>query len=418
MKSNIKILYINKNKDLMDKLLKINKDTFYAKNYEIALDVFFSKEINFLVAEVNSFEDFKVIELFRVSNKDLPIIILNDKKIENQNLLIAILNLEVKGLFFFEEDNLALKKIIEKLKYYQSYFKNKQFLSLLNNVMDSHKDMLFSIENEDVVYANKKFLDFFGALTVSDFHKKHCTLQNQILSHPLSKVSVIPGITTGDFIEQLYALKEENRTIALKNIRGEIQIFLVKITFIKEEYRLFQLIDITDMAKKTCSLEERADLDQLTKTYNRHKFLEFVKDIESSGRSYCLCILDIDLFKNVNDTFGHDAGDAVLREVSDLIKNNIRGDDILARWGGEEFILLLQGIKIDIGLRIAEKLRSLIEKKFIEEIKSNITVSIGISSNAPDEDLDIIKDIDSVRIQADRALYQAKREGRNKVISL
>lgn len=418
MKSNIKMLYINKDKKLMDKLIKINKDTFYAKNYEVALDIFFSKDINFIIAEVNNFDDFKVLELFRVSNKDLPIIILNNDKIENNNLLLSILNLEVKGIFLDTDDNLALKKIIEKLKYYQVYFKNKQFLGLLNNVMDSHKDMLFSIENEDIVYANKKFLDFFNALTISDFHKKHISLQNEIITHPLSKVSVVSGITTGDFIELLYSLKEENRTIALRNIRGEIQIFMVKITFIKEEYRLFQLIDITDMAKKTCSLEEKADLDQLTKTYNRHKFLEFVKEIELSGRSYCLCILDIDFFKSVNDTYGHDAGDLVLQEVSTLLKNNIRGDDILARWGGEEFILLLQGIKIDVGLRIAEKLRTIIESYEIKEIGRNITVSIGISSNTPDGEIDIIKDIDSVRIQADRALYQAKREGRNRVISL
>lgn len=418
MKSKIKMLYINEKENLMDKLLKINKDTFYARDYESALDIFFSKEINFVIAEVNNFDDFKVLELFRVSDKDLPIIILNNKKIENNNLLMSILNLEVKGLFFSSEDNDVLKKIIEKLKYYQIYFKNKQFLGLLNNVMDSHKDMLFSIENEDIIYANKKFLDFFNALTISDFHKKYISLQNEIITHPLSKVSVMPGITTGDFIELLYSFKEENRTIALRNNRNEIQIFMVKITFIKEEYRLFQLIDITDMAKKTCSLEEKADLDQLTKTYNRHKFLEFVKDIELSGRSYCLCILDIDFFKNVNDTYGHDAGDAVLQEVSNLIKNNIRGDDILARWGGEEFILLLQGIKIDIGLRIAEKLRGIIEAYHIKEIGKNITVSIGISSNTPEEELDIIKDIDSVRIQADRALYQAKREGRNRVISL
>lgn len=78
---------------------------------------------------------------------------------------------------------------------------------MLNNVMDSHKDMLFSIENEDIIYANKKILGFFNVSSISDFHKKYVSLQNIIIKNPLSKISLDNNITTADFVELLYSLE-------------------------------------------------------------------------------------------------------------------------------------------------------------------------------------------------------------------
>lgn len=83
------------------------------------------------------------------------------------------------------------------------------------------------------------------------------------------------------------------------------------------------LIDITDMAKRSCLLEEQAHLDNLTRIYNRHRFLEF-EEIEDSKREYSLYIIDIGHFKAVNDEFGHDVGDIVLKEVAGVLKDNMR----------------------------------------------------------------------------------------------
>ncbi len=410
MKNEIKILYVGKNRKIFEKIKKINSEIYFCDNIDDSIEIFFSKEINFVIASVENFEDFKVLELFKTSNKIIPIIILNKHEITNNKLLLSLVNLEIKGIYLENDESVVLKKIIEKISFYRVYFKDKKFLGMLNNVMDSHKDMLFSIENEDIIYANKKFLDFFNVSSISDFHKKHVSLQNMILKNPLSKISLDKNITTADFVELLYLMKEDNRTIALKNINKEVRIFLIKITFIKEDYRLMHLIDITDMAKRSCLLEEQAHLDNLTRVYNRHRFLEFVDEIEDSKREYSLCIIDIDHFKAVNDEFGHDVGDIVLKEVAGVLKDNIRGNDILARWGGEEFILLLDGVCIEIGYVVAEKLNKKLKEKFIPEIGRNITASIGISSNA------MGLSMDEIRIQADKALYEAKRNGRNQVV--
>lgn len=410
MKNEIKILYVGQNKKIFEKIKKINREIYFCDNIDDSIEIFFSKEINFVIASVESFEDFKVLELFKTSNKIIPIIILNKHEITNNKLILSLVNLEIKGIYMENDESVVLKKIIEKINFYGVYFKNKKFLRMLNNVMDSHKDMLFSIENEDIIYANKKFLDFFNVSSISDFHKKYVSLQNMIIKNPLSKISLDSNITTVDFVELLYSMKEDNRTIALKNINKEVRIFLIKITFIKEDYRLMHLIDITDMAKRSCLLEEQAHLDNLTRVYNRHRFLEFVEEIEDSEREYSLCIIDIDHFKAVNDEFGHDVGDIVLREVAGVLKDNIRENDILARWGGEEFILLLDGVGIEIGYVVAEKLNKKLKEKIIPEIGRNITASIGISSNV------MGLNMDEIRIQADKALYQAKKNGRNQVV--
>ena len=113
----------------------------------------------------------------------------------------------------------------------------------------------------------------------------------------------------------------------------------------------------------------------------------------------------------INDTHGHLVGDKVLKELASLIQDNIRPSDFHARWGGEEFVILIPGVDKEKALEFAEKLRMLIEKfQFVH--KQNITCSFGISSFIPSEDENTFLQ------RVDKALYQAKQGGRNKCILL
>jgi diguanylate cyclase (GGDEF)-like protein len=122
-------------------------------------------------------------------------------------------------------------------------------------------------------------------------------------------------------------------------------------------------------------------------------------------------MIDIDFFKKVNDTYGHNVGDEILKEFSSTIKNELRTTDIFARWGGEEFIILFINTNINQAKIVSEKIRMVIEKnQFIKNI--NITCSIGLSQyqNSKKET------INSFIQKADDALYKAKQTGRNQVI--
>ncbi len=159
---------------------------------------------------------------------------------------------------------------------------------------------------------------------------------------------------------------------------------------------------------------KHATLDALTGFYNRRQLEERIKQEVSSAkrqhRNLCAIMTDIDYFKKVNDTYGHAAGDLVLKTVSREIKNQLRDYDIAGRYGGEEFVILLPFTKIQEAQMVAERLRNAVESKRIELADKqyiNVTISLGVCE---------YKGEDNFTENADKALYKAKETGRNRVV--
>jgi diguanylate cyclase (GGDEF)-like protein len=184
----------------------------------------------------------------------------------------------------------------------------------------------------------------------------------------------------------------------------------VELLLRKHQHNLEELVEA-----RTLELEKIANLDPLTQIYNRRKFSEKLNKELQRARRYehalTLIMFDLDYFKAINDQYGHAQGDNVLQSVAQCLKDNLRNVDLYARWGGEEFIVLLPHIPPNEANLVAEKLRLAISKLvFDQDIK--VTASFGISClQETDEDsLPLIK-------RADDALYQAKRDGRNRVCS-
>jgi len=163
-------------------------------------------------------------------------------------------------------------------------------------------------------------------------------------------------------------------------------------------------------------VQELAIIDILTSVFNRRYYLErFKEELERSKKfnyKFCCLMIDIDYFKDFNDRYGHIVGDAILRELSRTIQENIRQIDLIGRYGGEEFSIILSQTDKDAAQFVAERIRLAIQDKRIrvydEELK--ITVSIGISTYPYDG-----KGIERLIDKADSALYQAKQAGKNKV---
>ena len=156
------------------------------------------------------------------------------------------------------------------------------------------------------------------------------------------------------------------------------------------------------------NLRQKAYTDALTGIFNRRGLLEYIKT-KLFEYKYSIVIIDIDNFKLVNDIHGHDVGDKVLKHLTKVISKKIRESDVIARWGGEEFVLLVRSSQLEIVQGIAEKLRIEIEKEKFP-IVEKITASFGVSNFKKKE-----QTFDEVFKNADNALYQAKENGRNKV---
>lgn len=172
--------------------------------------------------------------------------------------------------------------------------------------------------------------------------------------------------------------------------------------------RQIQISSELEISKK--ELEIIAATDPLTSLFNRRKFSEILKlEIERerrSGNGLFLMVCDIDKFKNINDKHGHNTGDEVLKRVATLLRDSTREIDVVARWGGEEFILLILDTDVKFAHTIANKLRKLIESsKFIGV--EGITASFGIACYEENDNEE------SLFNKADKALYKAKMNGRN-----
>lgn len=162
-------------------------------------------------------------------------------------------------------------------------------------------------------------------------------------------------------------------------------------------------------------LEKLSHFDFLTGLHNRRKFSEYVeylfKQLKRNQQLYTVMMIDIDYFKKVNDNYGHEMGDHVLKKVAQILVESIRQTDFVARLGGEEFIVILPSTTLDGGILVAEKIRQSVERSTIIE-NHPLTISIGISV-ASEHDL---KANDAV-LRADKCLYLAKEQGRNRIVS-
>jgi diguanylate cyclase (GGDEF)-like protein len=173
--------------------------------------------------------------------------------------------------------------------------------------------------------------------------------------------------------------------------------------------------DITDRVRLMDLLQKQAVTDELTGLPNRREFLEVMEKVLESNKHLTILMLDVDHFKKVNDTYGHDAGDEVLRVLAKVGMGASRKMDIFARWGGEEFVAALPESDTEQARVAAEKLRATFEKQDFAHDWSighaiPFTVSIGVTTRADGEN-----DLDAIMKRADQALYQAKEKGRNRV---
>lgn len=180
----------------------------------------------------------------------------------------------------------------------------------------------------------------------------------------------------------------------------------------KRESELMEINELLDTRSK--ALELKAKKDPLTGAFNRlgleEAFSVGLYDWRNNKKPLSLVMMDIDHFKKINDTYGHDIGDLILSKLSDLIHQHIRSQDLLARWGGEEFVIVCRDTDIDNATALAEKLRGLIAAhEFHKNIQ--VTASFGVATLNTNENLE------QLFKAADTALYEAKASGRNRVIS-
>ncbi|MEJ2545449.1 MAG: diguanylate cyclase [Calditrichaceae bacterium] len=289
---------------------------------------------------------------------------------------------------------------------------NLKFSEDFINLLHEEGGILWIKSKTDIL--DKTLLEFSNILNVNSFII--CNIADlHTQTHDKTELDKIKSQQVSAYSENVIFFIDKSKTnklFATYEIRI-LKSFLQTVSVIYENMILYSRLHNLYEKKS-----QEAILDGLTKLYNYRYFMQELERETNRAKRYnqifSLFMLDIDKFKNYNDTYGHPAGDRILQTISKLLLKNIRSTDTLARYGGEEFVVILPGIEREEALALAEKLRNLIANHsfFNEEIKQDckITISIGISCYPEDNESasELIK-------TADKALYQAKQTGRNKV---
>lgn len=245
-------------------------------------------------------------------------------------------------------------------------------------------------------YENGTMQGLYIHQLINDFSLEYYLLNNQIA-----------GQETPSMMERMIG----------KDQRGGMLDLEMAINMARTGNEIFysvSLIDIRHHLAQQEKLTQLAHTDPLTGLMNRRYFRlladqEFSRAVRTQNQLF-LMMLDIDHFKRVNDTHGHDIGDQALIAVAEVLKNGVRSMDILARWGGEEFLVLLPETNMTGATLIAERIRQQVSQIKLPKIPEGLTISIGLREAKPGMELKTATSL------VDQALYQAKADGRNRVV--
>ncbi|MFK2822554.1 diguanylate cyclase [Malaciobacter sp. WC5094] len=269
----------------------------------------------------------------------------------------------------------------------------KKERDFLQSVLDSQQHIIFITDGSEIHSANKKFLELFQ--NSNSFMNNIAILDNK------TKLNLLK-------IAQKHSSIDKPAKFTVNN--SEEKYFVFDISRVELRKYIVCMNDVSNYNKKIKELENKASIDELTSCYNKSSITNYCKywlDIKEFG----LIIVDIDKFKNVNDTYGHFIGDCILKDVASLLKAHLQSDDLIGRFGGEEFIIAVN-TSVENLSKIANRLRSMIEQKNFnyEKLNLRITASFGCTYCTKGKSFEEYFKI------ADEALYLAKNSGRNKVM--
>lgn len=289
------------------------------------------------------------------------------------------------------------------------------------------QDALFKVQNVGFAYTRKRYFTWMNEA----FEKMLGYGKGELLGKATRTIYATeegylyygehgyPALANGgSYIQEVEFLKKDGTPLTI----------LASMTALTEDISeaVGVFVDITEAANLRKELEklnrqlaEQANKDFLTKLYNRRGFEERCSEVielaKREGSKISIALFDVDYFKQVNDTYGHDQGDKVLKYIADTLVDIGRKSDVIGRHGGEEFILLMPPLTDkEEAIIAAERIRLFIQNHPIENI-GNITISAGIATVLPLPSDNTKELIEILRDQADKALYFAKRHGRNQV---
>ena len=275
----------------------------------------------------------------------------------------------------------------------------------LQTIFEVNPHITFVTDGKKILSVNRRFLALTDCKNLLEFNITHQCVSE--LFTP-SEGYLSPVINENNWVVHVANNPEQSHKALITSSDNEytFSVHAARYSLDNGYKYIVVLEDISD-------LERHAQTDHLTQLYTRHKVHERLKhnfeQFQRYGQVFSFFMLDIDHFKKINDSFGHQVGDSVLKEIASIIQSKTRSTDTVGRWGGEEFLIICPNSDLDETYNLAENLRSTIETYHLEQVGKN-TASLGIHCIQPD------MNIEQLINGADQALYYAKNNNRNQSI--
>ncbi len=414
-------------KEIFPKLRRYYIPSPFGKNWLMERNFPFKRHIYFIIKTLVKDENF--LKILNSEKPDGYYINLNGKSYSIIKIPFKNIKKELCAelLVLSRDDNIKLALSIYKrelifgslglillylliLTIYSMYLKIEKERKLFKTLTDTLEAGIYITKvKEGIIFANPKALKLLG-YSFEEIKKRE--------PHYAFHAHALKGVTLEEcpVIKTLKQGKTFKADIELVKKDGtSFWAYLIATPLFEDKKfagRMSIFIDITDRKELEEKLKKLAITDSLTGLFNRRHAFDILKKEKSKAdrgvNRFCILLIDIDNFKRINDTYGHDVGDEVLIRIAKIFRNKLRNYDVVARWGGEEFLIILPNIDSE-GARIsAERIRKSIEELDVNGVKT--TISIGVTCYNPGESLnEIIK-------RADEALYEAKKLGKNKVV--
>ena len=281
----------------------------------------------------------------------------------------------------------------------------------LYKFIDTQDNIVMLTTGKNIEFANKKFFHFLGFKDLDEFKTKHkCICDLFIKNEKFFDLSLVGE--NENWVNVIQTLSHRQRVVAIKGIDGVTHAFSVTINKFEDAIYIVSFTDISETMLENIKLEEKTLRDTLTNAYNReffeNNYRKLMESYKTEDKLFALAMIDIDNFKNINDTYGHDIGDDILINLVSKIEKSLRNDDVLICWGGEEFIIILKISSKEALEFVLEKLRNIIENSKFKNLPK-VTCSFGGTLYENNETIN-----ETIK-RADIALYMAKNDGKNRV---
>lgn len=407
----LKVLFIEDEKGTRERVSRLLERRFsyvrVAENGQDGWEKFRFYQPDIVITDLNlpDISGLELIEKIRKVNSKIAILIItayNETDYLLQAIELGVSNFLIKPLNIERLDR-AMDKIHQIFTMEIELERQRQYV---RTVIDFQESLVIVTDGASLLDANQRFKKFFD-----------------ISLEEKPSIPLVDIFSNSDEVPAFHQYKEEDWQILMDDVlkvklidkeTDEYYYFHVKADRFpnQPELKIISFTDVTELENERQYYKKLAIIDPLTQTYNRVQFNRSLSEEIQKAKRYhsvfALLMFDIDFFKRINDTHGHQLGDKILIELTDVVKKNVREVDIFARFGGEEFIILtpetdLEGVKV-----VAEKLRQEIadyDFSHGEQLTCSFGVAMYKKGDQPD---DLIKRVD------DR-LYMAKNQGRNQV---